>query len=294
MLSIRYVRSEVTAPNERNMLTASHPFPKPTAKYYTEYIHISLPNGVFVCGHERAHPGYTLKTKAKGLYLHFIISGKGSYNDLPFRKNDMFVIYPGSRKDTESSLDDPWELYWCVWKGEVAKEIQNRLSLKSDCIYRLKTGTDFVKLFQYLIYSEHRLSKIDKLAKSFSELLIADLRVGENPEKPEDPYAPLVAEIQKYIAAHLADVTVEKLAQQFAYDRKYLTTNIFRRVTGMSLKDYIQDTRLGYAESYLLSTSLPIGEVALRAGYSGYSSFVKAFKHKYGVTPSAFIRMNRV
>lgn len=295
MADIRYVRTSSVQPElDPIKHFSAHPFPLPTTPYFSEYIHVTLSNGVFVCGHERSVPNYTLKTKARGFYLHFIVSGKGTYNDLPFGENEMFAIHPQARKDTQADANDPWELYWCVWKGDAAIEMQNKFNLETNRVYHLKNAVELKNLFRYMIYTEHRAAKMEKIAKCFSDILASDLLIEEHAEEQEDPRAPLVAEIQTYINRHLPDVTVEKVAKQFAYSRKYLTANVFRKVTGITLRDYIQNTKLGYAENCLLSTQLPIGEVATRAGYSGYSSFVKAFKQKYGMTPSEFIRKNRV
>lgn len=86
---------------------------------------------------------------------------------------------------------------------------------------------------------------------------------------------------------------MEEIAQLFHYNRRYLSS-VFHEKTGGTIQDAIQDARLRCAEAYLLEAKMSVEESALQSGYSNYSAFIKAFKKKYSMTPTEFIRFYTV
>ena len=184
---VRYIRSvfetdSSTSAAPGRIQTSESPFQELNGEKYTDNIRITLSNGYFVCGHEQAYPGYTLNTKANGLYFHYVVSGKGLYNGIPFRGQDVFVIRPHTRKLMICDSNDPWELYWCVWKGELAKAMANKLTrFEDNQIYHLKESIRYAELFRYVIYYHHNEKKIEKLVNSFSDMLLSDCSLNDHP-----------------------------------------------------------------------------------------------------------------
>lgn len=294
---VRYVRNQFDGwehghASAQTIQTSASAFPELQDQPFTDNIRVTLSNGYFVCGHEKASPGYTLNTNAPGLYFHYVASGKGTYNDLPFQKQDVFVIRPHARKKMVADTQEPWELFWCVWKGEVAKVMANKLTAYEDNrFYRLDETIRLGELFRYLIYQNHREQKIEKLVGSFAEMLLADCRLvdREGVRQKQTPHTGIIRDMQSYICENFQTVTVEQLAQRYHYNRRYLSS-VFREETGSTIQDFIQDTKLRHTEVCLLGEKLSIEEIALRSGYANYSAFIKAFKKKYCMTPSEFVR----
>ena len=291
MSIIRYTRAE----HANGMVTTQKefsetPFPESVSDCFTDSIHITLPDGFFMCSHERAVPGYRVNSKTNGTYFHWCVNGKGTYNGIPFKKNDVFVVYRGTQKTMISDVNEPWEIYLCVWKGSIADTAAAKLSNYGDnTVYSLENSPDLSSLFDYLVYQPHRERRISKVINAFTDVLISDCHIVQ--KKPhshiKDARAKTIVEIQNYINANYLDTSVEKIAARFHYNRKYIT-RIFHEYTGMTMCEYIREAKLRAAERYLLTTSLSIEEVAFHAGYSNYSSFIKAFKKKNGITPTEF------
>lgn len=80
------------------------------------------------------------------------------------------------------------------------------------------------------------------------------------------------------------NVTVDLLAQLMNCSRSQLHTKL-KTLTGLSTKEYLNDYRLLLAHQ-LLQTGMSIAEVAFEVGFGDPSYFSRAFKGKYGVTPS--------
>ena len=67
-------------------------------------------------------------------------------------------------------------------------------------------------------------------------------------------------------------------------------SHLFKDETGTNVKNYRMDCRLEKAAATLVSTAVPIKQIAYTAGYRHTSSFVRAFKTHYGMSPSRYRR----
>jgi len=91
-----------------------------------------------------------------------------------------------------------------------------------------------------------------------------------------------------YIGAHLSEnLSLDSLAEMFGYSPGYFS-RAFRRQTGLSPYQFITRSRLDYAGHLLDSTTLPVQEVAERAGFHDASGFCAAFKKHFGLTPTQY------
>ena len=63
---------------------------------------------------------------------------------------------------------------------------------------------------------------------------------------------------------------------------------MFRRVSGMQLRDYLRGRRLAFALRDVRDTEDSLLTIALRYGFSSHEAFTRAFKDAYGVAPSRY------
>ena len=90
-----------------------------------------------------------------------------------------------------------------------------------------------------------------------------------------------------YIGEHLDEpLTMEQLARQF-YVSKYHISHIFKDNFGLSVHQYIIKKRLAACREAIMS-NVSISEVYLNYGFGDYSSFYRAFKKEYGISPKDF------
>lgn len=91
-----------------------------------------------------------------------------------------------------------------------------------------------------------------------------------------------------YINAHLSEpITLNNIASVVNISGFHFH-RIFRAVMNESIGDYIQRLRLEKASFKLQTTKLPLVEIAGQTGYQTPHALSKAFKKRYGVSPSAF------
>ncbi len=104
-------------------------------------------------------------------------------------------------------------------------------------------------------------------------------------EKPE-LLDRITAHIEKYYATH---ITIDDLARKF-YVSNSTVSHLFKQKMGVSVYRYITQRRLIAAKT-LIGQKLPLEEVSHRVGFSDYSTFYRAFKQEYGISPRQFAQL---
>ncbi|MBQ8895139.1 MAG: AraC family transcriptional regulator [Clostridia bacterium] len=89
-----------------------------------------------------------------------------------------------------------------------------------------------------------------------------------------------------YINQHYAEeITAEDCSSHVFLSYSYFSRS-FKRITGKTFKDYLTLTRINQAEKALVSTKLPITEIAAACGFNNISYFSAIYKKIKGVSPS--------
>lgn len=98
----------------------------------------------------------------------------------------------------------------------------------------------------------------------------------------------LYQNICDYVSWHIKEpLKVSQVANYFGYNEKYLTT-FFKQRTGISLKQFILQTKMERAKAALSETGDSISRIAFELGFADAHNFSNAFRKVTGLSPSDY------
>lgn len=86
---------------------------------------------------------------------------------------------------------------------------------------------------------------------------------------------------------YLEPITLSDVADKFDYHPTYLS-ELIKKHLGQNFIHFIQELRIRHACSLLLSTDMPIPEVAVESGFGALSTFARVFRLHKKMSPSQF------
>lgn len=98
----------------------------------------------------------------------------------------------------------------------------------------------------------------------------------------------LVSSMKNYADQRFCySITLRELAIIYQKNEQYIG-RLFKTHMGVSFNEYCMELRLKMAEQLLTTTSDRIIDIALECGFNNISYFNRAFKERYGVTPTEY------
>ncbi len=220
----------------------------------------------------------------------------------------------------------PWDILF-VNKNEIHKPVVNPnkyyerivIWLNPDFMAKYAQGNnDLLKCFEVAIKNNYNLLRLNMKSIEIIKNLIQDIqncnnsnefgseilkeslfvqlmvlmnRLFLNSDKNRDiediQYDKTIEGVLNYINSNLEnDLSIDTIASEFFISKYYLMRK-FKNQIGSSIHNYVVQKRLILARS-LISDGLSMSSVCSRCGFNDYSSFVRAFKNVYGVSPSNY------
>ena len=100
-----------------------------------------------------------------------------------------------------------------------------------------------------------------------------------------------VMEAIDYIYVHIHErITVEDLSEAIYVSPSYLS-RVFKKEIGMSVSEYIRQSKLDWAKKLLRFTDNELADIANQLAFSSQSHFIQQFRAYTGMTPKAFRKM---
>ncbi|MFP5114023.1 response regulator transcription factor [Bacillaceae bacterium C204] len=101
-----------------------------------------------------------------------------------------------------------------------------------------------------------------------------------------------IREAIDYINNHLKnELTQKEVADHVHLNPSYLSV-LFKEHVKLTFSEYVTRRRIQRAKELLISTNLPINDIAEESGYKTAKYFIKIFKELEGMTPSAYRKIN--
>ena len=154
---------------------------------------------------------------------------------------------------------------------------------------------EFESLIDDYFFIQHENAK-EKLLQAkliLVKLLDCLIRNLKAKEEPDVSCRPWLKNLLRQM--HMREMYKEGLSailSRFDFNYSYMC-NAFKKYTGVTMTEYLNDLRLQYAASLIKLTDNSILAISQEAGFVSISYFNKLFKQKYGCTPKEY-RLNKL
>lgn len=148
--------------------------------------------------------------------------------------------------------------------------------------------TEFLKLFKKLHRESDKNTPLSKTMTGFfiTELLYYLYQLPAS-SKLKQPDTPILSAI-KYINENFArELTLEETAD-IAHMSQYYFCRQFKKITGASFLQYLNNLRIKEAYQLILSSDMSFSEIAAKTGFSSTAHLCRIFKQNYGLAPREF------
>ena len=101
--------------------------------------------------------------------------------------------------------------------------------------------------------------------------------------------------VYDYILAHMDSSlpTLKELSRIFGTN-EYKLKNGFRRLFKITIQQFYNNERLKRSQLLIKDTKIPLKNIAIMAGFSTYPNFSRAFKIKFGYSPTNMARQSTI
>ena len=241
-------------------------------------------------------------------FWEFILISKGKYRQsinhveniyqpneaILLRPQDVHQIFEGSKDDTHLKI-----VIHCDFMKSVCDALDpnfyNKL-LQAKSIEKILISDSNIRRIARIVsriaLCETRQSEdvlpIKRLLLSFViNLLYIEINI------PKQNYPKIVQTLIDEISSPQnsmlnASELVKKLNYSYSYSER-----IFKQSTGLTINQFILNTKMNHAKEILLQTNLPIIDISYELGFSSLSYFMKLFKNTFGVSPGLMRKQYR-
>ena len=158
----------------------------------------------------------------------------------------------------------------------------NDQELKEIIIQMMLESINKYQEYDAILYSQFAIF-FAKLIRYYEGTIETPLTNSRNSE--------LAYSIVTYIQENHDHVTLEDVASYFNYTPEY-TSRLIKKITGDTFMNLLTNSRMKHAVSLLQSTRLSVAQIANQVGYENTENFIRTFRKKYNMTPSAYRKLD--
>lgn len=256
----------------------------------------TVPLALAYCGRENCEPGWKFGPYEREKHvIHVVTKGRGIFRsngtEYDLSEGKLFAIYPGENTFYQADRETPWSYSWIGFTGYTAESIMEAIGVSRERpVADLKDTAEIYDAIERLL-DVRQMTMADILKRTAGMYYVLALMIENSLQaKPRRRYAQVkyVSMAAELIASSYdRKIKVSEIADMVGVNRSYLTS-IFKKEMNMSPQEFLINFRLEKAAEMLRETEEQIGTIASAVGYTDALTFSKAFKQKYGVTPSEF------
>ncbi len=237
--------------------------------------------GLFITEQPWTHP----KRNIDSYEIIYVVEGtvylQEESEQFTLQKGDVYLLSPHKTHGGWQESRGKTSFYWVHFLADDISALQiapGLLSIPDD--YR------FSVLMRQLLHIANAPAYPRYALQSALLQLLGELSVMQ--KAAERSGSPLVVRVSEYIRLNAQNrITVRSVAEVFGYNADYVSS-LFRRQFGLSLKRYISAQQVAAAKKLLVTTNMPVKELATQMGWPDENEFNHFFKYHAGVAPNQF------
>ncbi len=249
---------------------------------------------------QRADDSY-LDRKRDDWYLLYFTGGKATATfdgkDYTVGKGDLVLFEPGYPQKMHKRREDDSSDYYVHFTGYAVREMLSDCGLTKSGVYRIGEDPLVRDSFVHLIVAFTLGNDIPYINYLFTKILI---HISAHSEKAKDRI-PLTEAYDTKVIMGLMRLDWEAERQERQGTKRYADISgygmsqfvrSFKHTTGRTPTKYIIDSKIAKARELLLTTSLPMNQVASLCGYNDPLYFSRIFKKRVGASPREYRKNN--
>jgi len=206
--------------------------------------------------------------------MTYIIDGK----TITLNKNDAIFLKPGTLRAREAGTV---AVAYASFNFLAAPEAEFPFeSYMESCI------TDNIKKLVHLFPGTHRAgyNYAQQKCTNMLNYILFEL-LDRTTMRTNDAH---ISDIYDYIETHIGEkLSLTDISTHIRLSREH-TSALFKKKTGKTIMEYINERKLCIAREYILSSELSLSEIAKLVGFDNYNYFSRVFKKQFEMTPMAF------
>jgi AraC-like DNA-binding protein len=231
-----------------------------------------------------AHDDYILLYCAGGKGHLVTDSYQGQIN-----RGELFILPPGERHRYEADSSEPWTLFWCHFRGELAPSYfehfyqhDSALVIEAHDIHVLASFREMVQLARHSFTVEAFIH----VGSVLKQLLTSIERIASDRHKRRMGID-LVA-IQAYMHQNInKPITLQELSE-LSRLTKYHFSRRYHELTGFAPLQHFIYLKVEHSCYLLEQTKLSISDIAYQLGYDDALYFSRVFKKQMKLSPSQY------
>lgn len=206
---------------------------------------------------------------------------------IPFYQGDVVIVRPGESHATVATAMNGCDVDVVQFFDSFLQQDKGALGVLRSGVLHPRDGDlalAFDKLSGLGHYSAHSKDLVREGLIRFVCGLCVQLCVSDASPQPTGT----VSQVCEFLE-EAQDISLKAVAQHFHYSPEHLSRR-FKKEMGVGYREWCDRIRMRRATQLLSDRGLTPGEVALALGYCEESSFIRAFKRVYGMTPGSYQR----
>lgn len=146
----------------------------------------------------------------------------------------------------------------------------------------------------YFIEEYYNADIAHQISRHFTHEIKRSYTAGFLKHSPQNTHGDenIIAIQEWLLSSHDTEIRLDELAAQFGMSVRSLNRH-FRKATGKTPMQYLQQIRIDNAKELLRNTNLSISEVAASVGYGDNSYFTALFRKNISLSPKEYRRLVR-